>query len=55
MCERARAHFYMCVNGFSNNRCVCAHACVRVCVCLCVYEDINLYNDTGMTGITSRR
>ncbi len=29
----------------------------RVCVCVCarvyvVYEDTNLYNDMGMTGIT---
>ncbi len=35
--------------------------CVCVCVwCVCVhvyvvYEDTNLYNDTGMTGITRRR
>ncbi len=35
--------------------------CVCVCVCVCVFvcarvfvtnEDINLYTDTGMTGIT---
>ncbi len=31
-----------------------------VCVCVCghvyvVYEDTNLYNDMGMTGITRRR
>ncbi len=28
---------------------------MSVCVCVCVFvtnEDINLYNDTGMTGIT---
>ncbi len=46
--------------------CVCVCACVRVrvrvCVCVCVcghiyvvYEDTNLYNDMGMTGITRRR
>ncbi len=32
--------------------------CVCVCVCVCAFvtnEDINLYNDTGMTGITRRR
>ncbi len=34
--------------------------CVCVCVCVCghvyvVYEDTNLYNDMGMTGITRRR
>ncbi len=33
--------------------------CVCVCVCVCVhvyvvYEDTNLYNDKGMTGITRR-
>ncbi len=29
--------------------------CEYVCVCVCVFvtnEDTNLYNDTGMTGIT---
>ncbi len=42
------------------------HVRVRVCVCVCVcvgvcghvyvvYEDTNLYNDMGMTGITRRR
>ncbi len=42
---------------------VCAKiSCVCVCVCVCVcghvyvvYEDTNLYNDMGMTGITRRR
>ncbi len=35
---------------------VCVRACVRACVCVCVvYEDTNLYNDMGMTGITRRR
>ncbi len=44
--------------------CVCVRACVRACVCVCVCvcvcaflgifvtnEDINLYNDTGMTQV----
>ncbi len=43
--------------------CVCVRvrvrACVRVCVCVCVcghvYDDTNLYNDMGITGITRRR
>ncbi len=44
--------------------CVCVSECVRVCECVCVcvcvhvymvYEDTNLYNDMGMTGITKRR
>ncbi len=43
---------------------MCVSVCVRVCVCVCVRErvcvcvrvfvtnqDIDLYNDTGMTGI----
>ncbi len=34
--------------------------CVCVCVCVCVhvyvvYEETNLYNDMGMTGIKKRR
>ncbi len=33
----------------------CVRACVRVCVCVHVYEDTNVYNDMGMTGITRRR
>jgi len=32
--------------------CVCVCACGHVYV---VYEDTNLYNDMGMTGITRRR
>ncbi len=32
--------------------CVCVCVCVHVYV---VYEDTNLYNDMGMTGITRRR
>ncbi len=40
--------------------CVCVCVCVRerVCVCVCTFvtkQDINLYNDTGMTGITRRK
>ncbi len=45
--------------------CVCVCVCERVYVypgrlCVCghvyvVYEDTNLYNDMGMTGITRRR
>ncbi len=39
--------------------CVCACMCVcSVCVCghvYVVYEDTNLYNAMGMTGITRRR
>ncbi len=34
--------------------CVCVLACVCACVPVCgyvVYEDINLYNDTGMTQV----
>ncbi len=39
---------------------MCVFVCVCVCVCVCghvyvVYEDTNLYNDMGMTGITRRR
>ncbi len=34
--------------------CVCVCVCVRVHVYV-VYEDTNLYNDMGMTGITRRR
>ncbi len=39
---------------------VCEGEGVCVCVCVCVhvyvvYEDTNLYNDMGMTGITRRR
>ncbi len=47
---------------------ICVCVCVRVCVCVwggggginiphvyVVYEDTNLYNDMGMTGITRRR
>ncbi len=36
----------------------CVRACMRACVCVhvyVVYEDTNLYNDMGMTGITRRR
>ncbi len=39
-----------------NKLCVCV--CVCVCVCMhvyVVYEDIHLYNDMGMRGITRRR
>ncbi len=33
--------------------CVCVYVCVYVFACIFVTnEDINLYNDTGMTGIT---
>ncbi len=40
--------------------CVRESEIVSVCVCVCVhvyvvYEDTNLYNDMGMTGITRRR
>ncbi len=42
--------------------CACVRACVRVCMLVCecvgvcvVYEDTNVYNDMGMTGITKRR
>ncbi len=36
--------------------CVCVCVCECVCVCVFVtYEDINVYNDMGMTGITRRR
>ncbi len=36
---------------------MCLCLCVCVCVCVCVhayvvYEDTNLYDDMGMTGIT---
>ncbi len=37
---------------------VCVCVCTTVCVCVqvyLVYEDIHLYNDMGMTGITRRR
>ncbi len=39
---------------------MCVRACVCVCVCVCghvyvVYEDTNVYNDMGMTGIISRK
>ncbi len=47
---------------------VFVHVCVCVCVCVweggclgvcahvyVVYEDTNMYNDVGMTGITRRR
>ncbi len=35
---------------------VCVCVCVRVCAHVFVTnEDINLYNDMGMTGITRRR
>ncbi len=30
--------------------------CVCMCVCVCViYEDTNVYNDMGLTGIRRRR
>ncbi len=37
--------------------CACVSVCLSVCVCVCVhvYEDTNVYNDMGMTGITRRR
>ncbi len=29
---------------------------LSLCVCVCVvYEDTNVYNDMGMTGLTRRR
>ncbi len=36
--------------------CVCVFVCVCVCVCVCVRvfvtnQDIDLYNDTGMTQV----
>ncbi len=33
--------------------CVCVRENVCVCVCV-VYEDTNVYNDMGMTGIKRR-
>ncbi len=33
---------------------VCVSECVCVCVCVCVFvtnQDIDLYNDTGMTQV----
>ncbi len=46
-CVREHVHTFTCVST--------ASLTIGVFVCVCVYEDINLYNDTGMTGITSRR
>ncbi len=46
-------------NFWSVRVCVCVH--FNVCVCVCcvhvyvVYEDTNVYNDMGMTGITRIR
>ncbi len=35
---------------------VCESLSLCVCVCVCVvYEDTNVYNDMGMTGLTRRR
>ncbi len=57
MCERECV--CLCVR-----ECVCVCVCVCVCECLCVrecvhvyvvYEDTNVYNDMGITGITRRR
>ncbi len=31
---------------------VCVRACAFVCVCFVTNQDINVYNDTGMTGIS---
>ncbi len=45
VCVRMRESVLMCV-------CVCVCVCVHVYV---VYEDTNLYNNMGMTGITRRR
>ncbi len=48
----------MCVCVCVCIKCECASVCVCVCVCARVfvtYEDTNLYNDMGMTGITRRR
>ncbi len=45
---------YVCV-CLSECVCVCVYVCVCVCVFACIFvtnENINLYNDTGMTGIT---
>ncbi len=45
----------------ANFRSVRVCVLVRVCVCVCcvhvyvVYEDTNVYNDMGITGITRRR
>ncbi len=41
--------------------CVFVFVCILMCVCVCcvhvyvVYEDTNVYNDMGMTGITRIR
>ncbi len=50
--ERERESVCVCVC-----MCMCVCVCVRVHVCtfLVTYEDTNLYNDMGMTGITRRR
>ncbi len=41
------------------NKLICWNcSCMYVCMCVCVfvtYEDTNLYNNMGMTGITRRR
>ncbi len=52
------------ISRLTSGLCVCVFVCVCVCVCMCVclcvcvcvvYEDRNVYNDMGMTGITRRR
>ncbi len=40
------------ISRLTSGLCMCV--CVYVCVCV-VYEDRNVYNDMGMTGITRRR
>ncbi len=39
---------------FQRNYVICVYVCVCVYVYV-VYEDTNLYNDMGMTGITMGR
>ncbi len=53
MCACVRACVCVCVHA-----CMCVRACACVCVCghvYVVYEDTNVYNDMGMTGIISRK
>ncbi len=57
VCVCAREKVCVCVRK-RECKCVCVRK--RECKCVCthvyvVYEDTNVYNDMGMTGITRRR
>ncbi len=60
VCERVNVCVCLCTC-----LCACVSVCLSLCVCVCVFACLcacvsvclraNVYNDTGMTGITMRR